>query len=55
MEKQKPQEREAEPQQAKEYEPTRYSDTLYGCGKCGQEIRKGDRSCPRCGTQIRWK
>lgn len=39
----------------KYYPPTRYSDTLYGCGACGHELPKGKpKSCPTCGQAIDW-
>ena len=39
---------------AKEYPPTRYSATLYGCGICGQELTGRPRYCSTCGQAIRW-
>ena len=55
MSEEKQENQQAEGQtQAKEYKPTRYSDTLYGCGACGQEIRTGEKTCPRCGRKIQW-
>ena len=41
-------------QQAKEYPPTRYSETLYGCGACGMELTGKPHYCGNCGQAIKW-
>ena len=33
----------------KKYPPTRYSNELYGCPKCGKEIATDMDFCPYCG------
>jgi hypothetical protein len=40
---------------AKEYPPTRYSVTLYGCGNCCRQIFRGMKFCPECGRRIKWE
>ena len=43
--------REAVP--PKVYAPTRYSDTLYGCGSCGHELAPGrPKFCHECGKPV---
>ena len=43
-------------QYPKEYPPTRYSATTYGCGICGHELEKGHpHFCSNCGQAIDWR
>ena len=43
-------------QHPKEYPPTRYSATTYGCGICGHELEKGHpHFCSNCGQAIDWR
>ena len=37
----------------RKYPPTRYSDTLYGCGICGHELTN-EKACPFCGQTVDW-
>jgi len=46
--------RTASQQQAKEFPPTRYSETLYGCGACGMELTGKPHFCGNCGQAIKW-
>jgi rubrerythrin len=42
-------------QRPKEYPPTRYNATTFGCGICGHELEKGTpHYCSYCGQAIDW-
>ena len=44
-----------EQREPKIYPPTRYSDTLYGCGYCRLELPPGKPDyCERCGRKVKW-